>query len=394
MSTMNLWKRLQEQETVRPRSGGIPVFLCVLIFAITAIVVNRLGRERWTPVSCQATHTATAYALDQRTGVKTPFTCTDADPWRAAEMASELAERHADDCLAQWQRAAEQTRLKARKLVEKARQDQRENLQRLEAFQQRHKAAQAQTQSQANANRLKMSQPATTANPRWLDARDRVSNLQQRREQLLRDRTPSHPMVQEITARLTEAQQQLAAISHHIPSNQPKVANADNAPVLLAPAIDDLAAQENQQRLNELTAAVEKSRLACQKAEDAQKQAAEQQRARPQYVIQNAESAQDLPQVDYGWRRLLWTTFATGLLMAFGVGSVAAGARIEPPVASIEEVQSALGRSVIGTMPADDPTLDLASIRCQAQARRATIAIGLILIAACPIVAIWGVMGI
>ena len=35
-------------------------------------------------------------------------------------------------------------------------------------------------------------------------------------------------------------------------------------------------------------------------------------------------------------------------------------------------------------MPADDPTLDLDAIRCQTQARRATIAIGLILIARLP----------
>ena len=167
---MRLWERLQRQQTVRPRSGGIPVFLCVLMFAITAIIVNRLGRERWIPVSCQPTYTATAYAFDKGTGVKTPFTCTDVDPRRAIEMANELAERHASDRVAQWRRGVERRRVKAGELAEKARQDHRKNLERLEAFQrEQHEAAPAQAQSQANASRQEMPQPTMIENPRWLD---------------------------------------------------------------------------------------------------------------------------------------------------------------------------------------------------------------------------------
>ena len=392
MSTMRFWGRLQRQETVRPRSGGIPVFLCVMIFAITAIVVNRLGRERWVPVACQQTHTATVYAFDKGTGIKNPFTYTDVDPRGAIEMANELAERHVHDCVAQWQRSVERRRVKAGELVERARQDHRKNQERLQAFQREQREA-ALAQTQANASRQEMPQPTVIENPRWLDLHRQVSDLQRRREQLLQDRTPLHPMVQETTARLAEAQQQLAAIPQQIPSNESKVAGIDKTPALVVPRIDDSNAKENQRRLDELTAAVEKSRLACETAEKAQKQALEQH-AEPQFVIQNAESVQNQPQIDYGWRRLLWTTFAAGLLMAFGVGSVAAGARIEPPVATVEEVESALGKSVIGTMPADNPTLDLDAIRCQSQARCATIAIGLILIAACPVVAILGVAGL
>ena len=66
-----------------------------------------------------------------------------------------------------------------------------------------------------------------------------------------------------------------------------------------------------------------KSRLACQEAQRAEKTPCREQEAAPQFVFHYAEAVQDPPQVDYGWRRLIWTTFAASLLMVFGVASVA-----------------------------------------------------------------------
>jgi hypothetical protein len=100
------------------------------------------------------------------------------------------------------------------------------------------------------------------------------------------------------------------------------------------------------------------------------------------------------PLVDYGWRRLISTTFAASLLMAFGVAAVGLGSSIEPAVASVEEVEADLGRPVIGVFPAENAAADVAAIRRQAQARRVAITLGVLLILACPVVAIWGVTGI
>jgi hypothetical protein len=386
---MRLLTGYQKLRTVRPRSGGIPVLLCVLMFAMTAMIVNRLGRERWNPVDCQPTYTATAYALDKQSGVATPFAFTEADPRRAADTADQLAERHVGDRTAQWRQDVEQRQAKTRELAEKARQDYRESLARLEAFQRQQREA-----AEAQAIRQPKTEPTMIENPRWLATQERVSDLQRRRERLLQDRTPLHPAVQEITDRLTEAQKELAAIPRQIADKTAKTPNADSQPTIVAPRIDPLVAKEERQKLDQLTAAVEESRAACEKAEKVQKQAAEQRNAEPQLVVQNAKSVRNERPVDYGWRRLLWTTFAAGLLMAFGVGSVAVGTRIEPPIASVEEVESALGKSVIGMLPADNPGLDKTSIHRQAQARFSLILIGLLVIVACPIVAIWGVMGI
>jgi hypothetical protein len=393
MPIARLSERLQGQRTVRPRSAGIPVLLCVLMFALTATVVNRLGRERWTPVNRQPTYTATAYAVDTQTGVRTPFTFTAADPQRAAETTNELAESYASDRVGQWRHAAERRQVKAHESAEKARLEHRESQGRLDAFKRQLSDA-GRSQAQASSIRRQKPQPTMIENPRWADLNQRVSDLERRREQLLQDRTPQHPAVLELTSRLKDAQEQLAAVPRQIPGREPKAADAENPPALVPPRVDEATAAKNQRVLDELNAAVEKSGLALRHAERLQQLAAEQQHAGPQLVIENAKTVRNAPQVDYGWRRLLWTTFATSLLMAFGVGSVAAGARIEPPVASVEEVTSVLGKSVIGTMPAETPGLNSSTIRCQGQVRRATMAIGLIMIVTCPIVAIWGVMGI
>ena len=80
--------------------------------------------------------------------------------------------------------------------------------------------------------------------------------------------------------------------------------------------------------------------------------------------------------------------------MAFGVGFVSFAAQIDPLAASITEVQADAKAVVIGTMPANDRMLDLTAGPRQSRTRRILIASGLLLIAACPAVAVWGVSGL
>ena len=147
------WMRLLKRQTVRPRSSvRIPVLVCALIFAVTAVVVNRWGRERWVPVSRQTTYTATAHAVETATGVRTPFTVTDVDPRRAKESAGVLAERYAAHRVAEWRRNAEDKCQKARDAAEKARQECRENAARLAAFE-RQRAGRAIVNRRKGQNR-------------------------------------------------------------------------------------------------------------------------------------------------------------------------------------------------------------------------------------------------
>jgi len=380
------------------------VLVCALMFAITATVVNRWGREHWIPVNRQTTYTATAHAVEKPTGVTTPFTISDVDPRRAKTLANTLAERYAADHLAEWRHSKEDNCQKAHESAEKARQECRENVARLETFErQRREAAPSGDTlggtaglSSSAGNTVGQANRATPPidNPRWGSLQQQISDLERRRSQLLADRTPLHPAVQEIEGRLASVREQLAATPRQIPGNDMKTAHAADTKATVPLPIDDLAAKHNQRKLDELAATLEKSRLACQKAERAERQALQVQKVMPQFVFQYAEAVQDPPHVDYGWRRLIWTTFAASLLMVFGVASVALGTSIEPPVASIEEVEADLGQSVIGVIPDHGSAPDVAMIHRQSQMRRAVIAIGVLLILACPVVAIWGVTGI
>jgi hypothetical protein len=235
-------------------------------------------------------------------------------------------------------------------------------------------------------------------NPAWIDLQRQVADLEGRRDQLLVDRTPEHPAVQEIEGRLAEVKEQLAATPRQIPDSRANNLVAAETPGASSAAADDLATKEQNQKLGkklgELTAALKKSRLACHEAELAEKKAGQQLAAAPQFIVQYADAVQDPQEVDYGWRRLLWTTFASSILMVFGIAAVAFGASIEPAVASVDEVEAILGEPVLGVIPDDGPAPDVAAIQRQSQMRRAAIACGVLLILACPVVAIWGVTGI
>ena len=111
-------------------------------------------------------------------------------------------------------------------------------------------------------------------------------------------------------------------------------------------------------------------------------------------AVESAQIVRNPSPVDYGWWRLLGTALCSGVVMAFGAGSLALGVGIESPEVSIAEVQADLGEPLIGIIPADDPAPAAAKVNRQRRVRRAAITIGLLLIAACPLVAVWGVLGI
>ena len=107
-------------------------------------------------------------------------------------------------------------------------------------------------------------------------------------------------------------------------------------------------AEQDREKLDELTRAVETARQACKEAEAAEKRALAQQQAGPQYTVVSAQAVEIPPPPDYGWQRLVWTALVAGVLMACGVGSVSTGASIEPPAGSTAEVQAAASRAGAG----------------------------------------------
>jgi hypothetical protein len=256
-------------------------------------------------------------------------------------------------------------------------------------------------------------------NPQWIALRQELSELRQRHADLLVKRTPLHPAVQDVARRIASLQQQLAATERQIPNPQadsaaqarlaaadyrdhashgaPAVPAAAQAPAADNPAENEAterAARGIQERLDALSAAAEGARRACHQSELAQRQAVREQEAGPRLAIESAQVVRNPSQVDYGWWRLLGTALAAGVVMAFGAGSLSLGVAIESPEVSVAEVQADLGEPLIGIIPADDLAPAAAKVNRQRRVRRTAITIGLLLIAVCPLVAVWGVLGI
>ena len=382
------------------------------------MVVYPWGRDRWRPMRIEPTYTATAYVVerphkaaaggradngrDQRlppgseSDTRLPFVFTADGPRQAAETANALADGYATNRHAQWQTEIEGPCLKARRAAEEARQDYSERTARLAQFERQlhDKAARLAAKPKPAIEPAPPVPPPMIDNPHWLRGQLKLAELRRQREQLLVNRTPAHPAVQRIDLRIDEAEEALAAIPRQIsnphaddrPSKAATVARVDNQ------AADRLA-EENQQKLHDFAAAVEKARQARDAAERAEKQAIRRQQAEPQLVVEYAKVVQDPLAIDYGWRRLMWSTLAASALMAFGIAGVWLGATIEPAVSSIGQVEAALRGPIIGTIPAQDPMSDSDTAERQASLRRVAITIGLLLMAACPVAAVWGIAG-
>ena len=199
-------------------------------------------------------------------------------------------------------------------------------------------------------------------NPLRLEAQRKIADLERRREQLLVDRTPLHPAVQEVEGRLADAKAQLAAIPRKIADEHVKTTDA---PAIVPPPMDEPAVQENRRKLDELTATL-KNRPWRARRRSVRERGLTTAAAAPQFIVEYAEVVQNPAPVDYGWRRLIWTTFAASILMVCGIASISLGAGIKPPVATVDEVEADLGQPVIGTLPTEDAAPDIAAIHRQA----------------------------
>jgi hypothetical protein len=389
-----LWKRVPQ--TVRVRcTGRPPALLCLLAFGLTGIIVYRWGYENWTPSDPMPKYTATAYVVERpptaADGLRIPMVYTDDDCRRAEEAANARAERYVQDHRAEWKRRTEGPCLKAHETVETARRQQTQSEAQLDAFRQQMAEAAAKPQAVGQGPDERPSPPMID-NPEWLDLERQLAELQHRRDNLLADRTPLHPAVQDVTVRIEDLQRQMATISRQIPGKLPSPSEGGEKG---KDAAGRQIVEQDQAKLRELTAAVETARQACKDAEAAEKRALEAQQAGPQYAVVYAQVVEIPPTPDYGWRQLVCTTLVAGVLMAFGVGTVSAGAHVEPPVGSVAQVQAAAKAPVVGTIPADDPVPNPRKLsRRQLRRRRMLMAMGLLLIAASPVAAMLGIMGL
>lgn len=215
----------------------------------------------------------------------------------------------------------------------------------------------------------------------WAAKNRQLEELQQRREVLLVDRTPLHPEVQQVEWQIAQVQEELAALAARSPEHQP-VEQAS------APATPPIDPQEFAQAVRALRDKTAQLRAAVEEAERLtghEAQAAEAMLKRPRIEVHLAHQP-GLGQPAATSKRRAWAALIAGLAGAVGVGLIAHGLAIDPPLSTARQVERDLAVPVVAAIPAQAP--GTGSKQGQPEAVRAFfwIVSGVLVIVACAVI--------
>jgi hypothetical protein len=176
-----------------------------------------------------------------------------------------------------------------------------------------------------------------------------LTELRGRRSELLISRTPLHPAVQDLDDRIQRIQQQLATVPREMPGPTPaarQLANPAGVGEASAAPVPDPA------ELAALQRAVEEAGRVRVEAVRVERLAWQSRLAEPKVDLQLAvEPPPPSLALPFSPMALLGGV-ATGLTMVLGLGMIAAGAAIEPPLMTTAQLEAALALPVVGIVPA------------------------------------------
>ncbi|MEN6407527.1 MAG: hypothetical protein ABFC77_13780 [Thermoguttaceae bacterium] len=358
--------------SMRPRrTTWLLLGLFMVIASLGASLLSVVRRPAASPES--PIYAATAYVVEQSSPAEKlaiPLSCENADRRRAQRMANALADCYAADQRQQWQRSIDAPRQAARTAVDRAKTAVRQAQERLDAF---------RRQPIENAGK---SEPPSLAspgvdNPRWVELDRQLEQRRQQREQLLKTRTPLHPLVRDIDARIDDLRRKMADVPRQIPGKQPVVKQAAKP----SPPSEPLAS---------LSYDVDIAQKNLEQAEQAERQLSMDQEnaVGPQWTVIPAETTPSSPTepLVFDAPRLAKTVMLPGLMSLVGLALLWRGAGIDPPLGSVVQVARTSGVPVVGVLKADDPIADpIGKSRRQSRARRALLALGLLLAILAPL---------
>jgi hypothetical protein len=409
------WKR--PRQTVSGKLSRKSFFvLCTLVFVLTTIATYWRGHRNYTPTNPNPTFSATIQVVQHVTvqnkaeqslpnsekETRNSFSSIQ----NTSELAVQDAKAQADQFVAkqqeQWELQTQEVFQKARDHADAARKALADVETELTAF---RKPLEAAALAAARVE-VKKEVLGTIENPAWRELHEKIVAFQQRRDQLLIDRTPLHPAVQEVVAQMTVLQERLAKIPEQIPDPHKQTASQPSEPMGLplsgeirnetSPVFDVQAlSPSDRKRFDELTQAVEKARSECVEAESAEKLASQASQTKPALEISEAQVVENLPKPDLGWQRLAVATLTSGLLMAFGFGAFILGVMTLPPVMNAAELEADLDMTILGVVPNKGLAINATTLCLRkTRLRYLLLALGMILMCICPLVAIWGVRGV
>ena len=396
--------RKSPNHTVRPpRSWKKRKTLYVLVFAATGLIVYELGRvaaERSEPLRSY-TSTATIYQhaapsaaegsgqtaapvpadskrveqqiiseadepvrenLRVRAGqTDTPgelavsISYTGQDPERPARLVNALAESYMADYRTKWKQHTHQAYMKAKLASDRAREELLRVRADLDAF--------AKRPAKPPQSPVVEADPPLVENPVWLDLDAELTQMRERRAELLVDRTPLHPAVKHAEIRIAELERQLAATPRELPGKRSELPAAELGPDDPTASTIAHAQTERDQTLRKLNQAVEQAEQTGRQAAQIEQTAWQDAQEEARISVELAWPCQVPPPPKPGIGLLL-AALASGVVAAAGVAMISAATAIRPTIDSVKQAEAEVPVPIVGTVPDTPPTNEQEPARC------------------------------
>ncbi|MEE9602221.1 MAG: hypothetical protein V3V75_02885 [Thermoguttaceae bacterium] len=336
--------------------------------------------------------------------LKISLAYTDANADYASKLVDDLAERYADDCRTRWKTDTHQVYVETRDSLDRAQQAYIEAKARMDAFLAGHvkqtevakpDAMQPGQQEQTTPPRL---EPVPRENPQWAELNAKLELLDERKEQLLVDRTPLHPQIEEVQLRIDDMRLELEKLHRWLaPENPPPVlVQPSNKRDLVGDTSQQWTSQQwtsqqwtSQQRaetaetLRMFKEEVERTGKAYDRAAAIEHQAWQEYLKTPEIDVElaTAEVLTAPPDRRLG---LLFVALAAGVGVVSGMRLISFGTSMDPILTSLPAVQAAVTVPVVGVVQLDQSGDEPSSLANYQSLTRATTVIGgLLVIAAC-----------
>jgi len=206
--------------------------------------------------------------------------------------------------------------------------------------------------------------PRMVDNPRWQELNRQLASLDDRRAELLAERTPAHPEVQRLDAQIADLRQAISGVPEKIadpagtllaaePSLQPERQQAPavkSVPSAVDPAAEAQAARE----LAAVRAEADRARQQVERLARLEREAPDQRQACPQIHIHRADRWMVSGGTAGFSPLLLLLSLSLGGAVAIGAGLIALGLQRNRPVRSLAELQSLLPVPIIGVVSQTD----------------------------------------
>jgi len=338
------------------------------------------------------------------------ISCTDEDAGRVVQVVNTLAEGYAEEHRAKREADVRQDYLDAQAAAQAARQEFLEAEGRFDDFVQRHFLTQenlAERMAEAPPSPKPVAGPPSDGlveptpqmkhNSEKTELTGQLAELEQRRAQLLTDRTLAHPEVRHVDIRIAQLRERLASIPDQASDDHREASPAAEAPAPEPPAAQSLSgipdgispaemveqSAEAVEQFHALKEALDQARQEYDRLSEVKRRAWEAQHAIPNIELELAETSELCRPAEHS-PQLLLTALAAALAVAAGVGLIKSGFDTDPPLTTREQAEAAVPVPIVGAIPAtDSPSAGACQPRSRPTGGLTKIVYGVLLIAVC-----------